>query len=116
MEKKWMKKLISLALCLVMVVGYFPGPAQAAVGDPGDITTVADPATLTAPEVVYGDNTKHAGKITVGKSVSNTPSITVDGKTVAMDDVDNFLVTLSQTSQVMEQGSRGRGICAGYLR
>ena len=108
MEKKWMKKLISLALCLVMVVGYFPGPAQAAVGDPGDITTVADPATLTAPEVVYGDNTKHAGKITVGKSVSNTPSITVDGKTVAMDDADNFLVTLSQTSQVMGMTSESK--------
>lgn len=101
MKMNWMKRLLSLALCLVLVAGYLPGPANAAVGEPGDITTVADPATLTAPEVVYGNNTKHAGKITVGKSVSNDPSITVDGKTVTMDDEDNFLVTLSQSSQVM---------------
>ena len=101
MKKNWMKRLLCLALCLVMVAGFLPAPANAAVGDPGDITTVADPATLTAPEVVYGSNTKHAGKITVGKSVSNDPSITVDGKTVTMDDANNFLVTLSQTSQVM---------------
>ena len=107
MKKNWMR-LLSLALCLVMVAGYLPGPAEAATGDPGDITTVADPATLTAPELVYGDNTKHAGKITVGKSVSNTPSITVDGKTVTMDDADNFLVTLSQSSQMMGMTSESK--------
>lgn len=96
-----LNRALAFLLAVVMVAGYFPTniwkvSATAANG----ITTVADPQTLTRPETIYGDNTLNAGKVTVGKSVS-TSSVTVNGKNVPLSNLDNFLVTMTQTAQVM---------------
>ena len=94
----------ALALAAVLVFGMLPNTGFAAIGSNGtndaDAVTKADPETLTRPQEIYGDNTLNAGKVTVGKSVSNS-SVTVDGQTVNLSDPDNFLITISQTAQVM---------------
>ena len=69
----------------------------------GQITTVADPDTVQRPVNVYGDNTMNAGKVTVGKSVSDSAVTLAYGnknQTFTPGD-DNFVVTVSQTSQIM---------------
>lgn len=94
-------RISALALAAVMLVGMLPyiNVAQADSSNTG-ITTVADPETLTRPETIYGDNTVNAGKVTVGKSVSTT-DVTVNGQTVTLDGENNFLITISQSAQVM---------------
>ena len=61
---------------------------------------MADPETLTRPETIYGDSTLNAGKVTVGKSVSDK-DITVNEQKISIDGDNNFLVTISQSAQVM---------------
>ena len=95
-KKKWSLRTVSVLLCLTLILSYLPLSTVAAEV----LTRVADPETLTRPETIYGNNTINAGKITVGKSVS-TGSVTVNGHTVSLSDPDNFLVTISQSSQVM---------------
>lgn len=92
-----LQRVLAFALAFVMVCGYVPFTASADNVEP--ITTVADPETLTRPETIYGDNTENAGKITVGKSVSDT-SVTL-GSTTVTPATDNFHVTISQSAQVM---------------
>ena len=100
-NNKMFKRAVSMILCMAMLITVLPAAAFAAPANGGEwITTVADPATLTRPEVIYGDNTLNAGKITVGKSVSDS-NITVNGQTVTIDGDNNFLVTISQSAQVM---------------
>lgn len=111
-----LKRIAAFLLAFVMVAGYFPTTdvwtASAAeittdlIATDG-VDTVADPQTLTRPATIYGDNTLNAGKVTVGKSVSNS-SVTLedalvnDGDAVIeLSDPDNFLVTITQTAQVM---------------
>ena len=80
--KRSLKRAFSALLCLALLVSYIPSGSlrtRAATGQEL-ITTVADPATLTRPEIIYGDSTLNAGKITVGKSVSDE-GITVGGQT-----------------------------------
>lgn len=62
------QRVLSLALAVVLVLGYLPGTAirSLAAAIPGTVTTVADPETLTRPTEIYGTNTLNAGKITVG--------------------------------------------------
>ena len=104
------QRVSALILAAVMVLGMLPTSAFANTGNDGlnssGVVTVADPATLTRPELIYGNNTLNAGKVTVGKSVSawgDTVSGTqvIDGQSVSLTDPDNFLVTISQTAQVM---------------
>lgn len=99
-----LNRVLALLLAFVMVAGYFPTTSgwkvSAAELAPGTITTVADPETLTRPTDIYGQNTLNAGKVTVGKSVSTT-SVTVNGQNISLSDPDNFLVTISQSAQVM---------------
>lgn len=96
-----LNRALALLLAFVMVAGYFPKNIRTASATAANgITTVADPQTLTRPETIYGDNTLNAGKVTVGKSVS-TQSVTVNGQNVPLSDPDNFLVTITQTAQVM---------------
>ena len=103
-------RLISLVLCFALLISGFPfwSIATKAADDGasrGSIYTVADPETLTRPEAIYGDNTLNAGKITVGKSVSDE-DITVNGQKVYLDGDNNFLVTITQTAQVMGLASQ----------
>ena len=105
-NNKMFKRAVSMILCMAMLITVLPAAAFAAPANGGEwITTVADPATLTRPEVIYGDNTLNAGKITVGKSVSDS-NITVNGQTVTIDGDNNFLVTISQSAQVMGLSSQ----------
>lgn len=102
------RKLLSVLLCVTMVASMISGIIPAAFAQSNavgsGITTVADPETLTRPESIYGDTTKNAGKITVGKSVAAAKngilSVTANGKTVTGTDPENFLVTITQTAQV----------------
>ena len=95
------QRLFSLLLTAVLVLGMVPVTGVSAATGVGDgIDTWADPQTLTRPETIYGDNTLNTGKITVGKSVS-AGSVTLNGQTVNLTDPNNFLVTVSQSAQVM---------------
>ena len=92
-----LQRVLAFVLVFVMVAGYVPVTASA--DQAGSIITVADPATLSRPEEIYGSNTLNAGKITVGKSVS-TEALTHINAGLTLEDSDNFLVTVSQTAQV----------------
>ncbi len=104
MKKNIFRRGFAFLLVMALLAGYIPAINVSAEDAPDLTTTVADPETLTRPEAVYGDNTLNAGKITVGKSVeaaeNGSLSVTVNGQTIT-GDPDNFLVTLTQTAQVM---------------
>lgn len=108
------QRLGALALAMLMVFGVLPTYAFAADTDPanaaGVVTTVADPDTVSRPVDVYGDNTQNAGKITVGKSVSDS-AVTLtsgSGSQTFTPEEDNFIVTVSQTAQVMGLASESK--------
>ena len=90
----------AMVLAAVLVLGMVPATGVSAAGNIGTVHKIEDPETLTRPQAIYGDNTLNAGKITVGKSVSKD-AITVDGHQIGLIDDNNFLVTISQTAQVM---------------
>ena len=104
-NNKIFKRAMAMLLTAVMVLGYIPVSTRAdAEPTPGTIQTVADTQTLTRPDDVYGSNTLNAGKVTVGKSVHNgTVSLEyAPGKTQSYTPAtNNFLVTMSQSAQVM---------------
>ena len=100
------RRFLALALVLVMALGYLPVGTAAETDSP--YTKVADDMTMVRFNDLYGNDTKHAGKVTVDKSVSagnldangdGTPEVT-------LDDENNFLVTVSQTAQVMALSSQ----------
>lgn len=95
------QRLLAFCLAFVLLLGAIPQGALTAYADTvaGETTTVADPSTLYQDDSVYGSNTHNAGKVTVGKSVSDT-AITVDGQSFTPDE-DNFLITVSQAAQVL---------------
>ena len=101
----WAQRLGAFALAMLMVVGILPARILAAEEGriAGQVTTVADPDTVSRPANVYGTNTQNAGKITVGKSVSDAavtlPSGT--GSQTFTPQEDQFIVTVSQAAQVM---------------
>ena len=99
------QRVLSLALAVVLVLGYLPSTAirSSAAAIPGTVTTVADPETLTRPTEIYGTNTLNAGKITVGKSVSaGAISLPMGTETQTLTpEKNNFLVTISQFAQAM---------------
>ena len=97
------QRLGAMLLAAVLILGMIPAnsaPASAAITTIGEVTKLEDPETLTRPQDIYGNNTLNAGKVTVGKSVSKD-AITVDGHTIGLTDDNNFLITISQTAQVM---------------
>ena len=101
----WTQRLGAFALAMLMVVGILPTRIFAAEEEQavGRTSTVADPDTVSRPADVYGDNTQNAGKITVGKSVSDgavtLPSGT--GTQTFTPKNDQFIITVSQAAQVM---------------
>jgi len=103
------KRVMALILTAVMVLSYLPAK-QVEAASPGAVTTVADPETLHRPIDIYGHDTLHAGKITVGKSVSDDQTVfsTMDGVNLGgLAPADNnFLVTLSQSAQAMGLASK----------
>lgn len=102
-----LQRVGAFALALVMVLGIVPAKPVLAADTSrklvGTYDTVADPDTVSRPVDLYGTNTMNAGKVTVGKSVSDT---TVN-LTYGSSDKDftpaagNFIVTSSQTAQVL---------------
>ena len=97
-----LKKALAVFLAVSMVVGYVPsGIFAAAKSVSSTVDTVADPETLTRPGTIYGDSTVNSGKVTVGKSVSNEDVTGIAEDPITLNEEDNFLVTISQSSQVM---------------
>ena len=101
-----LQRLGALCLAVLMAVTMLPTGAVAAEatdGIFGTVTKVADPDTIRRHDEVYGDNTENAGKVTVGKSVSEDPVTISYGNTskTFTPTGDNFIVTASQTAQVM---------------
>ena len=92
-------------MTFVMVFTSMPIDVFAASVVPADqdIYTIADLDTLTRPADVYGQNTLNAGKVTVGKSVSDDPVTIPYGNTseTFTPDEGNFIIVSSQTAQVM---------------
>ena len=102
------KKLTSLVLVLAMVLVLAPViPVATHAAEPGKISTSADPQTLTRPNEIYGDNTQNAGKVTVGKSVSDSTVTLPTGERFTPAE-NNFLVTISQFAQVMGLASQSQ--------
>jgi len=103
-KRKGIKRILAAALAAVLVVTGLPetdlsvvSANQTAVDA---IVTEADPETLTRPVEIYGNDTENAGKITVGKSVSDAAVTLEAGGAITPAD-NNFIVTLSQSAQVM---------------
>ncbi len=101
------QRLLSFAMAAVLVFGIVPLDTRAETTAQDyavdHTTTVADPDTVSRPVDVYGDNTENAGKVTVGKSVSDE-SVTLNyGNTshTFTPGTDNFIVTVSQTAQIL---------------
>jgi len=108
-KREWMKKLLSLALCAIMVFGVLPAGQTRAAGTPLDVVSgskVTDPATLNNWKTYFpitGElSTEYAGGVWSDKSVFTT----VDSYLTATDEVEkyapsmkdaenNFLVALS---------------------
>ena len=105
MKRNLFQRVLCMVICAAMILAYLPGGLLRAQAAGGDVTTVADPETLTRPGTIYGDSTLNAGKITVGKSVSNG-AITVNGQEIGLMGENNFLVTISQSAQVMGLASQ----------
>lgn len=101
-----LKRVGAFALALLMVVGILPTSAVAAgsgSGVMGEVSTIADPDTIRRHDQVYGNDTENAGKVTVGKSVSDEAVTIAYGNTneTFTPADDNFIVTVSQTAQVL---------------
>lgn len=107
-----LQRLGSFALAVLMVVGLLPITALADDAESswpiGEVTTQADPDTVSRPVDVYGSNTKNAGKVTVGKSVSDGAVTLTYGNSsqTFTPGENNFVVTVSQTAQVMGLASQ----------
>jgi len=101
------QRLLSFAMAAVLVFGILPVQTRAAAEAEAYLvdhtTTVADPDTISRPVDVYGTDTEHAGKVTVGKSVSDT-AVTLtsgDASRTFTPGTDNFIVTVSQAAQIV---------------
>lgn len=98
------KRIMAAAIATALVVTGLPemNLSVAAAGQPmpGSVVTISDPETLTDPITIYGNSTLNAGKITVGKSVSDT-TVNLENNISVTPEDNSFLVTLSQTAQVM---------------
>lgn len=108
----WAQRLGAFALAMLMVAGILPARVFAAGEEKavGQVTTVADPDTVSRPVDTYGDNTQNAGKITVGKSVSDG-SVTLSsgkGSQTFTPEKDQFIITVSQAAQVMGLASESK--------
>jgi len=125
---KGIKRGLAVVMAAALLITGLPdadltASAAATTEGVGVISTVDDPQTLTRPTDTYGNSTINAGKILVGKSVTdgvndttggaealdltaelgNMPAST--GKTFLPAE-DNFLVTVSQTAQMYGVSSR----------
>ena len=102
------QRVLSFAMAALLVFGIIPLDTRAATTAEEytveHTATVADPQTIGRPGSVYGDNTRNAGKVTVGKSVHDG-EVTLtygDNKTQTFTPGENnFVVTSSQAAQVM---------------
>lgn len=102
------QRLLSFAMAALIVFGILPLDTRAATTAEAytvdHIETIADGQTIGRPGSVYGNDTKNAGKVTVGKSVHDGPvTITYGGNKsqTFTPGTDNFIVTSSQAAQIM---------------
>lgn len=103
-RRKGLKRILAALMATALIVTGLPEMDLTASASTGAAAvTVADPSTLTRPLEIYDDDTQNAGKITVGKSVSNEAvKITSESNEFTFTpEEDNFIVTYSQTAQVM---------------
>ncbi len=102
-KMKGLKRTLAAMMAVALIVTGLPEMGLKVQADnsasTAGITTVADPETLTRPVTIYGENTQNAGKITVGKSVSDEAVTLEAGGAITPAD-NNFIVTLSQSAQV----------------
>ncbi len=129
-KKNYVKRILAIVLAMVMVASGLPdmgrsvSAQESGTGNTiGVISTTDDPQTLTRPLDTYGNSTLNAGKILVGKSVMDSRADGVNG-TGTLDlrnemynmkaseretwtpGTNNFLVTVSQSSQMYGISSR----------
>lgn len=106
-KREWMKKLLSLALCAVMVLGMVPA-VQVSAEEAAD-NRVADTPSLDGWEPYFNNTTEYAGGIWTDKSVMLNDDLFAAGEKnqitrnalgepetlTMMDEKQNFLVALS---------------------
>ena len=102
-RQRWGALIMAALLLLVNVPLRTHAESEALPMVVGQTSTVADPDTVQRPADVYGTDTTNAGKVTVGKSVSDSAvTLSYGNKSqVFTPEDDNFVVTVSQTAQVM---------------
>ncbi len=128
-KMKGIKRILAALMAVALIVTGLPEAdlkvsAAVSADGTGVIATVDDPQTLTRPIDTYGNSTLNAGKILVGKSVTDAVNDT-DGseepldltaelgnmpaaaeKTFSPEGENNFLVTVSQTAQMYGVSSK----------
>lgn len=104
------RRIIALILAMIMAVSCMPADfvtRQAAAADEEtalEMTKIADSDTSTRPIDVFAGTTKNAGRILVGKTVEEMKvdySSEASGAQWTVSDLENFLVTVSQSAQTM---------------
>lgn len=119
--KRMLKRITSLTLVTAMLCGLWSGTELSTIAATestgGVVLTVDDPQTLTRPVDTFGNSTLNAGKILVGKSVTDGMNDTT-GETEPLDlsseasgaawtpEENNFLVTISQSAQMYGVSSK----------
>ena len=95
--KRIFKRLTAVLTALLVTITGLPGFELVSAADIEPIVHVADAPTIDGWKDVFlhaDSNTENAGGIWVDKSVFDT-SASFDGRTVALSDENNFLVSLS---------------------
>ena len=95
--KRLFKRLTAVLTALLVTITGLPGFELVSAADIEPIVHVADAPTIDGWKDVFlhaDSNTENAGGIWVDKSVFDT-SASFDGRTVALSDENNFLVSLS---------------------
>lgn len=127
-KSNWVKRILAIVLAVVLVASGLPDMGRPATvsaatystgNTNGVVATIDDPETLTRPADTYGEvvdgvfhqSTLNAGKILVGKSVTDGRN-DADNSIEALDlsgeaanavwtpEAGNFLVTVSQSAQM----------------
>ncbi len=92
--KSIFKRLTAALVALLMVFSALPSFELVKAVDIDPTEHLADSATINNWKTFFGNTTENAGAVWTDKSVFAS-SANFDGKTIVLDDEDNFLVSLS---------------------
>ncbi len=92
--KNLFKRLTASLLALLMIFSAMPSFERIKAVDIDPTEHISDTATIDAWKTFFGDDTHNAGAVWSDKSVF-AQSASFDGKTITLDDEDNFLISLS---------------------